>query len=216
MADTSFGVDFESIYYIYSDYNQERNFPVIITAEPSSSAVTLTEAKDFFREDRDVEDTLIQSLVDMSEQIVIDETGHHFVHTDLRMFSSDFYDVAIPFKPYKSDSLSVFYLNENNTETELSSSYYDVYDYEDNAKIKFKDNLPAVYSENDYPVRLDFTIGYSADGSNVPEKIKTAIKLLALFFWKRELPGDDSSQIDPVMMKPIRSLLSKYTSGRFH
>ncbi|MDR8390992.1 hypothetical protein NC796_07580 [Aliifodinibius sp. S!AR15-10] len=203
----------------YHTRKEDKQYPLEQTSTPVSASVSLSDAKDFFREDRTVEDSLITGLVDASEKVIEKQTGYNLIDTDYRMHLTSFENIKIPKKPYKSGSLTVKYDDTDGNEQTLSSTEYTVYKQENPVRIDFHgDNLPDLENadSNDYPVRVDFTIGYGTSESDVPERFKTSIKMIALILWKRDLPMTVDENLDPMQIKSIRTLISGLKIGRFH
>lgn len=188
------------------------------TSTPATGSVTLQETKDFFKEDRSVEDSLIEGVISASEKNLRKYTGYVLIETDFTLHTDNYGEVKLPKKPFKTGSVVIKYDDEDGNEQTLDSSLYTVYSQESPVRIDFHgDDLPTLYGEddNDYPLRIEFTTGYGTAQSDVPEDWKLAIKLLALVYWKRGIPEEEDKNINPLQIKILRSLISDYKINHF-
>lgn len=186
-------------------------YPLEITTEPGDEPVTLADAKEFFREDRSVEDALIFRFIYAARQMLEKHTGYHLIDTEFKMYLTDFKDVKIPRKPLKSGSATVEYIDtDGNTQT-LATDKYAVHDEDDPAQIEFLSGLPNTSTADGvkYPVWVNFTLGYGTSSVDVPEDWQTAILLLAFLIWKRD--GNEN----PLTNAAVQSYLQNYKVGRF-
>lgn len=190
-------------------------YPIEIITEPASEPVTLSELKDFFREDRSVEDTLITQFGKAARKSIERHTGYHLVDTVFKMYLEDFLDVKIPKKPFSSLD-SIEYIDTNGATQTLASSKYAVHNKEEPASVEFLDDLPDLSDEDDdkYPVIITFTAGYGA-ASAVPDDWKSAIGLIAMIYWKRDIPQDSFEDFNPLQLSVINSLIQNQKIGRF-
>lgn len=224
MAHFSYYTDYHSDdTHRFDNHSDYIKFPIEIVSQSQSPAVSLTDAKTFYREDRNVENSLIVSLISAAEEVMKEQTGYYLTDTVFRLHSQGFIDVKIPNKPFKSNSLTIYYDDVDGVEQTLSSGSYKVYEQENPVRVEYiGSDLPAVQgtngevTENDYPVRLEYTIGYGPTEDSVPQNWKTALKILSLYYWKRDLPNNSFEAVNPLDDKMIKSLISGYKIGRFH
>ncbi|GEM_PF-1647069 len=208
---------FKHYYHDWYDHKYTE-LPIEIISEPEDEPVKFDHVKTYFREDRSIEDALINSLAIAARENLERYTGWRLINTDLRMHLKGFDNVRIPNKPL-SGSVTVKYDDSSGNEQTLSSSEYSTYSQERLARIDFHgDSLPDFDDgdDNDYPVRIEFTIGYGSSASDVPERWKSAIKLLAMIYWRRDVPMEETQNINPMEISVLRSLIEPYIIGRFH
>lgn len=187
-------------------------YPLKITTEPVNEPVVLSDVKEYFREDRSVEDSLIDRQIEAARRILERHTGYHLIDTVFKMYLKDFEDVKIPKKPLKSDSVSIEYVDEDGNTQTLSTDKYNVHEVESPASIEFLDNLPDLDDEEDtrYPVIITFTVGYGTSQSDVPADWKDAVSLMAFLIWQRD--GED---VNPLNYSLMNNYLQNYRIGRF-
>jgi uncharacterized phiE125 gp8 family phage protein len=201
--------------HFYKHFN-DKQYPLEVVTDATPPSVILPDAKEFLREDRNVEDNLIKALISASETAIEEHTGYVLVDTVYRLHLGYFENVRIPKKPFKSSSLAVKYDDESGVEQTLDLVKYTVYEQETPVRIQFTNDLPNVYSDNDYPVRIEFTVGFGVDDSAVPKRIQTAVKILCMFFHKREITTEEGENINPLRLPEVQALLSGLKFNRFH
>ena len=182
------------------------------TSHPSTPAIPLAEAKSFFREDRDIENSLIESLVLTAEKTISNHLGIHFTDTDFTLHLKEFKDIRVPKRPYKPGSLTVEYDDADGVTQILQPDNYHLLTQESPVFLEFKQGIPFLKNEKKYPVRIKFTVGY---GTQIPADLKTAIKLLALIYWKRDIPMDGDENLNPMNIKLVKNLLIDKKLSRF-
>jgi len=187
-------------------------YPLEITSPPSSEPLTVAELKDYFREDRSIEDSLIEQFGKAARKNIERVTGYRLVDTSYKMYLKDFEDVKIPKKPVKSGSVSIEYVDEAGTTQTLDTSKYNVHEVDSPVQIEFLSGLPILNDDDKYPVIISFTIGYGT-ASDVPEDWKSAIGLVAMIYWMRDIPQDQD--FNPLQLGVVKSLLIDYSIGRF-
>lgn len=202
-------------HFTYHHTTRDLEYPLQVITEAQTGSVSLSSAKDFFKEDRSVEDALIRSLVNASENTLKNFTGYDFIDTVYQMDLEGFVDFKVPKAPFKTGSMTIKYDDDTGTEQTLATNKYTIYEQEDPAEVEFEADLPALKSDKKFPVRVTFTIGYGAVQSSVPDEIQTAIKLLALIYWKRGIPEDERSNLNPLNIRVLKSLIGDRRIGRF-
>lgn len=175
--------------------------PILVTA-PTTTPVTLAEAKSHARVDFDDDDALIASFIDAAVthldgrsgilgRCLITQTWRQPVcawpaNGRLRL---PFPDVS---------SVAIKYSDEDNAEQTLSTSLYDLVEDERSAIVRFKDAFtrPTVYSDREDAIRVEVTAGYGAAGENVPTAIRQAILMLVAHFYNnREAAGERMEEL---------------------
>lgn len=197
-------------------------YPLKISTAPTTEPLTTQEAKDFFREDRSVEDSLIDQFVVASRKALERHTGYHLVDTEFKMYLKDFIDVKLPKKPLKTGSVSIEYVDESSVAQTLSTDKYNVHEVDSPVEIEFLDNLPDLDEAEDtkYPVIITFTVGYGTATSGtkvtaIPGDWKSVVGLVALILWKRDIPQDSFEDFNPLNLGVVRFHLQDYMIGRF-
>ena len=194
-------------------------YPIQITAAPGTEPISVQEAKDFFREDRNIEDQLISQFVSAARKALEKHTGHVLIDTEFKMHLQDFDDVKIPKRPVKDGSVSIEYVDTNGTIQTLDSSKYNVHKVDRPVEIEFLSDLPELDEREDtkYPVIISFTAGYGTTEDDIPNDWKGVVGLVAMILWQRDIPMQDESNNDfnPLNLGVVRMQLENYMIGRF-
>lgn len=187
-------------------------YPLKVITEPANDPVTVAEAKAFFREDRSVEDTLIEGFITAARKALETHTGYVMVDTTFEMRLQDFEDVKIPKRPFQSLT-KIEYVDDAGTTQTLGSDKYNLHSHDRPVEIEFLDNLPDLDDEEDtkYPVIITFVAGYGAQ-ADVPEDWKMATRLVAMLMWLRDTEG---SKVHPITNGVVQTYLQDYKIGRF-
>lgn len=192
-------------------------YPLNISTQPATEPLTIAEAKKFFREDRSIEDSLIDQFVSAARKSLERHTGYHLIDTEYEMYLKDFEDVKIPKLPVKSGSVSIKYVDETGTEQTLATSKYNVHEVDKPVEVEFLEDLPDLDEEEDtkYPVIITFTAGYGATEADVPDDWKGVVGLIAMVLWHRNTPKDNFENFNPLNLGVVRMQLQDYMIGRF-
>lgn len=156
----------------------------LVTA-PTVEPVTLEEARLHRRVDDSADDALITELIAAGRQIFEGETGRQLItatwRLDLDAFpASDRLPVIVPKAPLLTVT-SITYLDSSGNSQTWSASEYTVRTYDGPfARPGMVYPSPDEEYPDTYPVRnavsVNFTAGYGADASLVPESVKATIK----------------------------------------
>lgn len=190
-------------------------YPITKITPPSAEPLTLDELKKFFREDRSVEEPLIEQFGKAARKNIERVTGYQLVDATYEMRLEDFETIKIPKKPFRSLT-KIEYVDEDGTTQELGSDKYTVHEYDSPVEIEFKSDLPKLDYREDtkYPIIITFVAGYGT-ASDVPEDWKSAIGLTAMIYWMRDVPEDVGEEFNPLQLGVVKSLLTDYRIGRF-
>lgn len=180
-------------------------------SSPETKPVTTDEAKAFFREDRSIEDALIDQFIGAARIELEAETGYVLIEQEFKMYLRGFEKVKIPKKPLKSDSVSIQYIDEAGAEATLPMSSYKVHEADSPAEVEFLDGLPSLGAEK-YPVIITFTVGYGPSASDVPDNWKTAVSVAAMIIWMRDM---EEAEVHPIQNPLVQSALKGFRIGRF-
>lgn len=202
-----------------------------LLSPPASEPVSLPEAKDWMRVDIGDDDALIQSLVTAARQHAEDLLGRQFVTATWRLsldcfpggragwgallapWAWDRAMVRLPKAPLQSVSSATYYDLAGTLQT-LPATAYDADPASDPGRLSlaFGQSWP-VTRPMPGAVRIDFVAGYGA-AAQVPEGIKTAIKLLAAHWYENReavVTGTIASKI-PLA---VESLLASQSNGEY-
>lgn len=154
--------------------------PVIVTVEPASEPLTLTEAKAQCRVDGSDEDTLLTNLIKAARQLVEQYTGTKLVSQTLVLRASSFLDLwSLPVAPLTSVT-SISYLDTAGAEQTLSTDVYEtvLIGLEPSIRRKINQSWPSIRESVNDAVRVTAVAGYAT----VPEPIRHAM-LLCISKW---------------------------------
>lgn len=164
--------------------------------------------------------TLIQALIDSAIRYWIDYTGVFPIHTSitaqLDYSPGDYYsysgldyivDCWMKYEPIASVT-KIWAINDDTTENELAAADY-VVDTE-NAIIRSKDWPTGTKDLGSF--NITYAAGLSALAANVPEDVKTAIKMMVTHWFEIRQPGiEESIKIVP---HHAQAIMEKYKPSR--
>lgn len=190
-------------------------YPITKITPASSEPVTVAELKDFFREDRNLEDSLIEQFGKAARKNIERVTGYQLVDATYEMRLENFETIKIPVKPFQSLT-KIEYVDDNSSTQTLPASNYSLHEYDSPVEIEFKNDLPKLDDREDtkYPIIITFVAGYGT-ATDVPEDWKSAIGLASMIYWMRDVPEDTGKDFNPLQLGMIKSLLTDYKIGRF-
>lgn len=167
--------------------------------QPAVEPVTLAEAKQHCRVDTSTDDAYISALITAAREYCEKYCDETFVHTQYRMTLDSFRgEIELPRPPMASSgtctAVVVTYTLENQSTATLASTGYRV----------DRDSVPGVIRTNyndswpshllDYnAVSITWWAGNGADGSAVPQRIKSAILWLVGMWYERRMAADSVS-----------------------
>ena len=173
---------------------------------PTSNAVTLSEAKAWLREDRDVEDAVIEAMIDTAERRIRSFTGHDFLTTEYILHLPYWSDFKIPKQPF-SDIVEIKFDAPDGTEQSLSTDDYTVHTMTSPVSVSI--NTDQKTADVKYPIRVKFTSGYSIQ-ANIPDEFKTLVKIYLMVLHSRDMDVES-----PFELKLFKDLLGGNQIGRF-
>jgi len=146
----------------------------------SAEPVTAAEVKLNARVAHSVEDTLIASWIKAARKLAEDYQHRSYVQQVYRMAYDSFPDTCIDFpRPPLISVGSVKYYDTDDAETVFSSSNYFVDTNSEVGRLSLNYGItwPTVVLRPINAVIIEFTAGYGADASAVPDSVKNAIYL---------------------------------------
>jgi len=168
------------------------------TAAPSAEPVALSEAKDHLRVDASAEDSLIEGLIAAARQWVEEYTRRALITQTLeasldRFPHSEAEPILLPKAPLQSVG-SISYLDLSGTSQTWAASNYQVDKVSEPARILpvEAEDYPSEQDDTLNTVTITFDAGYGDAGSDVPDAIRHAIKLLIGELYERReyaVPG---------------------------
>jgi uncharacterized phiE125 gp8 family phage protein len=152
-----------------------------LVTPPASEPVSLSEAKEHLRITGSDEDALITTFIEAAREYCEEYQNRAYITQTWDLSLDEFPDspYSLPKPPLKSIS-SIKYYDQDGTEYEFNASDYLV----DTASVKGRVSLaygkswPSVTLQPMNGVIIQFIAGYGDAGSDVPERIRNAIKVL--------------------------------------
>jgi len=166
-------------YYNFSDYGIVPYGKLVLKTAPTTTAISLAEAKAFLRVDSDYDDddAYITSLIGVATNVVEQFTRRRLIQQTYNLYH-DFFPPYIDLQVGIVDSVThVKYYDGNNVLQTLATSNYDL-DKRINPGRIYESNtgsFPSTY-ERPNAVEVEFVVGGTA--SDVPDAIKQAIYII--------------------------------------
>lgn len=152
-----------------------------VVTPAATPILTTAEAKSWLRIESGVteDDTLIDSLVAVATDQARAFLNREIINASLRLWLTDFPDeVALPGGQVTAIT-AVKYLDTASVEQTLSSSVYETHlsgEWRPLLRLASGQQWPAIDTDSYYPVRIEYTAGYGAASTDVPDKIVQAIR----------------------------------------
>lgn len=181
----------------------------IVTA-PAVEPVSSAEAKLHLRVDVSTDDALIATLIKAARRHVENVTNSALISQTWDVYFEHFGSLMeLPLPPLQSVT-SVKYLDTDGTQQTLSDSVYRVLDGpRGRIELAYGQSWPSLYSVRQ-PITVRMVCGYGDAGTDVPESILAAMKMLiAHWYENREAAQGSSMAVKPVPMA-VTALLTAY------
>lgn len=207
---------------------------------PAVEPVTLADLKSWLRVDITDDDSLITDLGIAARELVEDITGRRLINQTWAMFADEFptsrpsvrsqvlnamnliqlpfvdRDIEIPLGPCTGIT-ALKTTDANGVTTTFDPANYVVDTKSEPARLVLKDTSdwpdPTVGLQEAISIEVDFTLGYGADGSAVPSRLKTAIKMLTAHWYNNREPVSDL-KLSPVP-DSVDALLDSFRMFQF-
>ena len=166
-------------YYNFSDYGIVPYGKIVLKTAPTTTAISLAEAKAFLRVDSDYDDddAYITSLIGVATNVVEQFTRRRLIQQTYNLYH-DFFPPYIDLQVGIVDSVThVKYYDADNVLQTLATSNYDL-DKRINPGRIYESNtgsFPSTY-ERPNAVEVEFVVGATA--SDVPDAIKQAMYIV--------------------------------------
>jgi len=191
---------------------------IVETTAPASEPVTLNEAKLWAKVDITDDDTLITALITSARVQIENHINRPLINTTFKMYMDAFF-------PDKRDAIQI----EIGSVNAINSIQYrdNAGDLQTWSTAEYETDLNGAFAwfkpvdGNTYPtteintfntVEVEFIAGYGADASDVPEIIKTAIKMLVTDAYEHR---EAQTEITLNDNKAVKRILDQYTLRNF-
>lgn len=186
-----------------------------LTTAAAALPVSLAEVKAFVKLDATdtSEDTALTYMIEAATALGEKYTGRDFINKGYTTFRGDFCD-PLELRRSKVSAISSINYMVNGAYTLLDSSVYYLQDVNDFPYIYLQNNQSWPDNVDDLPqaVKIIFTSGYGAAGSNVPSGLKMAIlnHITYLYSNRGDCGGDCSSGAAGGLPPAVKSLYTPY------
>lgn len=180
-----------------------------VKTAPVEEPVSVEELKSHLRITQDAEDLYLYGLLKAARTAAESFTRRAFISTVyegyLQHVPTGLYFSVIP-GPVSAIA-SIKYYAADHTESTWASTNYHLDVTASPNRVWLRDGCLWPTSTRVYqPMLVNFTAGYGAAASSVPEAIKHAIKVMASEWWENRVPEDSTTDIPEY----AKSLLMKY------
>lgn len=188
----------------------------LVTA-PTQEPISLESAKEHLRIEHNVDNSFITTLIVVARQYVEKVLWRALLNQTWEIVLCEFpildY-IVLPKGPPQSVT-SVQYLDPNGVTQMLSASVYEVDTKSKYGRVILKTNQswPA-YLRRWNAVTIQYVAGFGAAGSDVPEPIKHAMKLLIAQMYEHRVPEVTGTIVSAVKMS-FDALLAPFRARRF-
>jgi len=167
----------------------------LLTSVPAVEPVTLAETKAHLRLEIADDDALIGGLIKAARECVESATNRKLISQRWRVYEDKIPsppEFSLPFAPVQYTEWVRLWDSANNGIV-LSVTAYFTDAIGEPARVFLKD-IPAATLRRYNAVEIAFTCGYGAAGTNVPEPIRQAVKLLAAHWYENRIAVADAGQ----------------------
>ena len=165
---------------------RDPHYNITVVTPPVNEPITLTEAKSHLRVLASDNDTYINTLIGYARDLAEERMDRALINQTLRA-KYDFFPIGAPLKIHRSPLgtvSSVKYIDTSGDEQTWDSSKYQ-FDGSEPARLLPVpgEAFPATQVGRLQPVEVNYTAGYGADSTFVPEKIRRALLMLIGHGW---------------------------------
>ncbi|MCK5602297.1 head-tail connector protein [Candidatus Pacearchaeota archaeon] len=205
----------------------EWNSKYIITTDNTELIVSLEDMKAYLKVDSSADDALITSMIITSQQLIERYIRRELLNKTFTMFldffpyykaygstiEGNFNNYTIQVKRSKLNTLNSIQYFTDNVLTTLDASLYDFTVDNDYSRIYLLDRsaLWPTTDERKQSVQIEFIAGYGDAASDVPEALKTAIKIIVAYMYENR--GDcvvSNIRSDLIMLSGASIILDFY------
>lgn len=173
--------------------------PIRIAA-PGVKLVSLVDAKNAAKVDSNDDDALIEGMIEAAISHLdawSGVLGRCLINQDWRLSLRDWPACRFIRLPFPDVSAAtVKYFDESNDEQTVSGSLFTRLEDERGTLIRFSDEFafPSVFGDRGDGVQVEFTAGYGANATDVPQAIRTAILLIVAHWYNNREASVEGQQ----------------------
>lgn len=183
---------------------------------PSVQPITLAEAKAHLRVDTTDEDTYINTLITASTNFAEKYTYRQFITATYYQYLDSFPIGKITLEKPKLQSVTaITYTDEDGDTKSLSTDVYEVDDKATIGTIRLKDGQSYPTTKSTYnAVRIEFKAGYGDAGSDVPDLLKSTLKVMVSYLFENRNFATPQDK-DLIFPSSILLLLDQFSLREF-
>jgi uncharacterized phiE125 gp8 family phage protein len=160
--------------------------PSILLAGPAAEPITLTQAKQFLRVEHDDDDDMITALIAGSRIHVETQTRRALITQSWRL-TRDVWPASgclalLPVPVKTLDAVRVY--KSDGTALALDATGFTLDASDAPARLAFVHGAPVAPERPAAGIEIDITCGYGDAGTNVPEPLRQAIRLLVAHWYE--------------------------------
>lgn len=188
-----------------------QNVALSLVTAPTAEPITLNEAKAWLRVEFAEDDPLIEACIATARQFVENQLRRQIMTATWKLGLDRFPygQIELPLPPTQSVT-SITYIDNNGDSQTLSSALYALDVLSEPARIRpvSGEDWPDTDYEVNNAVVVEFVAGW-ASVVNVPQAIKTAIKLMVTHFYDHRSPTVEG-MASTGLMHSLKSLIWQY------
>lgn len=178
----------------------------VVTA-PTIEPVTLAEIKEWARIDGVSQDTTITALITSCRQLMEEYLNRALLYQKIELIMDEWIarDVELPMSPLISVD-AVVTIDEDDTETTYSSSYYFVITDSEPGRIVIKNEYSFPENTDRYSggYKIKYYAGYGTTASDVPQVLRDALKMWVAFVYDNRVLNPNPPKMVKELIKPYR------------
>jgi len=189
-------------------------FATTVTTAPAAEPISLSEAKDYAKVEVSDDDQLINALI-TSARLYVENFTRRALNTQTITMKIDWhFPGVIELLPdlQSVTAASFTYVDSNGTTTQVPTATYTTDTTSDPGRIylAYNKTWPTVRMQRQ-AISVVFVAGYGDAGSNVPEPIRTAIKMMVTYHYETRQPNMLAiGGVAVTMPKTVDALLLPY------
>ena len=165
---------------MYLNPNTHTQGDLVLSTNPSTQVVSVSDIKAHLRIDTSDEDSLLGVYIDAATEMAEHFCNRHFITHDYKLYFNQVQSVAsLNFPDCTLDSVnSVNWIDTNEATQSSLLAYIDAYSNPSIVYLNSDFISPALKDNAANVFWFDFSTGFGATATDVPEAIKQAIKLI--------------------------------------
>lgn len=191
-----------------------------LLTEPTIRPITREEVKDHLRIDltNTSEDSFIDTLILMATEYYQSRSWRQLISATYIQYLDEFPAFSLEFdKPPLQSITAIKYFDTDNAEQTLSSSVFEVDTKSQIGRIQLSDgeSFPSTFDKLN-AVSVEYIAGYGDDRSDIPDLIKSTVKLIVAHFYEnRDMVSRMGTPAQIPMPEAIEMLINQHSIRSF-